>query len=137
MKKKILALCLLTVLCLPVFCEMFHAEGATVLIDYEDYWKSRGRNIPDNWAQICDEAIHRAFVENDDVASDFPINKLSNTDIRLINKALQRFEFAKGEIYRITIAPSSGVRSKQFFVLITGVKGKQYWWEWVGRYSTR
>lgn len=126
MKKKILALCLLTALCIPVFCvEIFYDGTDVVRVEYS-------KKVAPSWlGQRADALIHDVFIEYG--KSSHPINKLSNTDIRLINKALQRFDVAKDELYIVMI--TSGLRKQIFCVVITGVQGKQYWWEWVGRES--
>ena len=135
MKKKILALCLLTALCIPMFCdEVFRDGDAYVTISYIN----RRGNLPGNWPQSGHAALHRAFATLG-ATSDFPINKLSDADTRRINKALQRFELAKDEVYGVTwgVTMALGLRrTKMFYVLITDVKGEQYWWEWVGREAT-
>ena len=92
MKKKILALCLLTALCIPVFCvEIFYDGTDVVRVEYS-------MKVAPSWlGQRADALIHDVFIEYG--KSSHPINKLSNTDIRLINKALQRFDVAKDELY--------------------------------------
>ena len=125
MKKKILALCLLTALCIPVFCvERFRDGDADVSIEYV---KAKKNDFP-NWVQASNEALRRTFAIFS--LSSSPLNKLSDTDTRRINKALQKFKLVEDEIYYVQINTSTS--AKNFYVLITRVQGGQYWWNWVG-----
>lgn len=134
MKKKILTLFLLMALCLPVICiESFNDK------DYKVYIAYNSNNVYGiNWKQVFSNHMHNNFLSNLKGWTENPVNKLSNEDIRLINKALQNFEVAKDEIYFVNMVPFSVYETplKSFYVLITTVNGENYYWEAVGNFYT-
>lgn len=123
MRRKVLTVCILLAICLSVgaYAEEF-LDGDTFVTcaymgtkqDYRD-WK---QDLGDTLYSVAQERRLR------NVRS---ITKLSNNDVRLINKALQMYEVMKNEIYMVSLVSTTGV-GKAFYVLING-KGQ---WDFVG-----
>lgn len=133
MKKRILSVCILMTLCLPVFCiEQFWDGDLIITVDCV----SMRENLPYNWMQDAEEKLVTIF-DMMGVYNASPIVKLSTTDIQVINKALHRFKVMKDELYYVSIGKkvnNSYITSvRHFTVLITNVNGDNCYWDWVGR----
>lgn len=127
MRKKVVAVFILLVVYLSMsYAESFWDGGVNIIVNYA--WEKQ--DLSPNWVSFCEERLRYSFYTMGAFA-DVPVKKLSNDDVRLINKALQRYEVEKDEIYTVVITHGSSV--KAFCVLITSIKGDSYWWEWVGR----
>ena len=123
MKKKILVVCILLAICLSVsYTDERFLDGNTyVICEYA----GEKQNYRD-WKQTLGDILYTNAHENGKRNVRF-ITKLSNDDVRLINKALQRYEVMQSEIYIVTTGSTNGV-GKQFVVLIKS-KGQ---WDFVG-----
>ena len=123
MRRKVLTVCILLAICLSIgaYAEEFRDGDTFVTCDYigtkQDYR---------DWKQYLGDALYSVSHEHGarNVRS---ITKLSNNDVRLINKALQRYEVMQNEIYIVTTNIYNG-GSKAFYVLIKS-KGQ---WDFVG-----
>lgn len=119
-KKKILAVCILLAICLSVSyaAERFWDGNTYVICEYV----GEKQNYRD-WKQTLGDILY------DGARGEYVrfVTKLSNDDVRLINKALQRYEVMKNEIYYVNTHSANGV-GKQFAVLIKS-KGQ---WDFVG-----
>lgn len=129
MKKRILSVCILMTLCLPMFCvEQFLDRDLIIVVDCV----SMRENLPYNWMQDAEEKLLTLF-DMFGVYNATPIIKLSTTDIQAINKALHRFNAMKDELYSVAIGNVNNNYIRYFFVLITNVNGDNFYWDWVGR----
>lgn len=124
MRRKVLTVCILLAICLSVGAyalDTFRDGNTVVGCEYRHLkqefrdWK---QTLGDNLLDIAHETNRRNIRF---------ITKLSNNDVRLINKALQMYEVMKNEIYIVSILSTTGV-GKTFYVLING-KGQ---WDFVG-----
>lgn len=124
MRRKVLTVCILLAICLSVgaYAEEFRDGDTLVICDYIDTIQ----DYRDDWKQYFGDALYSVSHERGfrNVRS---ITKLSNNDVRLINKALQMYEVMKNEIYLVSMFSTTGV-GKAFYVLING-KGQ---WDFVG-----
>ena len=125
MRRKVLTVCILLAICLSVGAyalESFWDGDTAVACEY--------RHLKQeflDWKQtLGDDLLARAAHEVNGRNIRF-ITKLSNNDVRLINKALQMYEVMKNEIYMVSLVSTTGV-GKAFYVLING-KGQ---WDFVG-----
>lgn len=129
MKKKILVV-LLMLSCLTAYCasgeQFFDRE---VLVGISFHGTKKQAHFRSNWKQGCWETLYGALSTNDDF---MPIEKLPNNDIQRINKALQRYEVEKDEIYRIiTVGENVSGRGCPVSVFLVLITGKNHW-DWIG-----
>ena len=131
MKRKIIAVCILLAICLSgAYTEQFYDGGVNVFVQYA--WNKQ--ELSPNWKEFCEKRLLDTCSMMK-IYADYPLKKLSNDEVKLINKALQRFELGKDEIYTITMVSNRGTyrECKLFCVLITNINEENYWWDWCGR----
>ena len=119
------------------FCD----GGVNVFVQYG--WKKQ--ELSPNWKEFCKNglldvcSVWRELCAKEPldtcsmmrIYADYPIKELPNDEVQLINKALQRFELRKDEIYAISLV--SYRNCKFFCVLIANMNEENYWWDWCGR----
>ena len=124
MRRKVLTVCILLAICLSVGAyalDRFWDGDTSVVCEYY-HLKQEFRD----WKQTLGDDLLARVHEVDGRNISF-ITKLSNNDVRRINKALQMYEVMKNEIYLVSMFSTTGV-GKAFYVLING-KGQ---WDFVG-----
>lgn len=124
MRRKVLTVCILLAICLSVGAYALDSfwDGDTVVVCEYYHLKQEVRD----WKQTLVDNLLAGAHEVNGRNIHF-ITKLSNNEVRLINKALQMYEVMKNEIYSVSMVSTTGV-GKNFFVLING-KGQ---WDFVG-----
>ena len=132
MRKKILAICILLAIWPVVsYAQISEFVDGDTIVNCQ-YVGERQQYYGD-WRQHFRDALLESGRKLG-IYDTYPIEKLSKDDVRLINKALQRFEIMEDEIYAISTLSAYGgygkYRSyaKHFFVLIKS-KGQ---WDFVG-----
>lgn len=120
MRRKVLTVCILLAICLSVgaYAEEFRDGDTFVTCAYLGT-KQEYRD----WKQDLGDALY-SFAQERRLRNVRSITKLSNNDVRLINKALQMYEVMQNEIYLVTINDYNTYGSKAFYVLI---KSKGQW----------
>lgn len=126
MKKKILAICILLAIWSVVsYAQEFFIDGEDTLV-YCGCFGKRQVGV-DKWRQIYRDLGLKVCRDSGYYNINL-IEKLSNDDVRLINKALQKFEIMEDEIYNINVLYYGRSYGKTFCVLIKS-KGQ---WDFVG-----
>ncbi|MDE5613253.1 MAG: hypothetical protein K2I74_01215 [Treponemataceae bacterium] len=126
MKRTIVAV-LLVLVCLPVFCtETFYDGDDFCGVDCIGKSLSQQQilSMLELYKNVYPSQIRSRFVGY--------IQKVSQRETYLINKALSKYTLEKDEVYEIFIAGNNNNMTSIFIVSITDVKKQNYHYQWIG-----